>query len=1234
MHFGRAHGLGRFGLALGTIATLAAVACTPRSGSQPQAAEATTRALGTSPAEWVELGPAPILHNSNAHGIGPNGDGCSGATSTVIVHPTMPNIVYVVPTTGGVWRTTNYGDDVSSLQWKVLTDTMPSSSIGNLAMDPGNPQVLVAGTGAYTDYIDPDGGRVYVTTNGGDSWLEIQDPLLFKKTNIRQVNVHGGRILVGTENNGLFISNTNDVTKPSFAAVNSIPTNATVRSLVSAPSTPSRLFAAIPNAIANNGIYRSEDDGVTWTLLSPPAGGSTGNDEFRSVTQNPNIDTEKLAIGSDGRLYLAVAIYIDQSWVGSSDDHGANWTSIEVPKFPWADPIDIASIGPMVINGQNVVVVTSAVNFDSAHPLQHAVRLTGVSIAELNNHDFLSEPVPGQNLPNVFMITDMLTEKPILSTGQTVSGGKWQPWYSTQHEGQWDKSALGVDPTDSTALYIAGDKVQVRWTPSNKPANQIPTTQWTSIRMFDPGDGATLHDTFPHVDSLALAFDSQARLLLGCDGGVFRHNNPKGMGDWESLNTNLGTTQIHDVSIDPVSGMAFGGLQDNGTVTQMPGAGKSWIEIGGSDGNDTAACGRPDGLASDRYSQLLDVQTMDKTTGQRIGDMRHPDLCVSRAIEGGPCLSKLGDVDGYRLNADKIAINKAALALDPSPDKVHIVFAQGKAVWESMNGGEDVTVLHTLPDVQNLAGNVMNFAYGHSKSVDALWAISGNALFVRLNTGDPLARISTMPVPIQGGRDVDVVMATDDPKHAFVVTQERVFVTTDAGATTTNWKEITGDLSHQSCATTAAPRARRIYAIRYIPSTRGDRLFIGTDRGVFMAAVDNPGVWTQAGSLLPTNMAVADMDYLASGPNASSDTLVAAIYGRGVWRLPNASVLNRAPKMASFPNRNADGLCETTLSVIADASCRADVSPSGFGSGAIDPDGDSVTLSVDKSGPYPLGSTCTTLVASDTNSASAACKVNIVVVDQTPPVINNNNPLPDFTSTTCGALTLPQPVASDNCGGVLTVTSDAPASFPLGVTTVTWTATDTSGNHSPPAKQKVTVGGPPTFTQKPVDKSYTVCDVPPGIGTAKAVDVCGTSVPVTNDAPATFPVGTTTVTWTAKDSAGNVATFPQKITVAAATDLQGEHFISTVKNNACLKVTKYPAWGAYVHALIIQPQATGVGWPIPFTYTNCGTTSGSGSLPGPWQQGTTKPVSALCPTFIKLGANGAGSVALTWWGNG
>lgn len=144
---------------------------------------------------------------------------------------------------------------------------------------------------------------------------------------------------------------------------------------------------------------------------------------------------------------------------------------------------------------------------------------------------------------------------------------------------------------------------------------------------------------------------------------------------------------------------------------------------------------------------------------------------------------------------------------------------------------------------------------------------------------------------------------------------------------------------------------------------------------------------------------------------------------------------------------------------------------------------------------------------------------------------------PGKTYATILAKDLGSATASDP---MAVVTNDAPANgqYPMGITKVTWTATDASGQKST-CKQTITVKDcePPKITC-PVD--IDVCSDPgmnfatiANLGQPTASDPQGGAVTVTNNAPSSnqYPIGTTTVTWTATDAAGNKATCDQKITV-------------------------------------------------------------------------------------------------------
>jgi hypothetical protein len=307
----------------------------------------------------------------------------------------------------------------------------------------------------------------------------------------------------------------------------------------------------------------------------------------------------------------------------------------------------------------------------------------------------------------------------------------------------------------------------------------------------------------------------------------------------------------------------------------------------------------------------------------------------------------------------------------------------------------------------------------------------------------------------------------------------------------------------------------------------------------------------------------------------------------------------------------------------ADATCTAAVAPAEVNGGSSDPDGNALTFSLDPPGPFAVGSTPVTLTVTDSLGASATCTATVTVVDvgelavacPSGTVVDAgagcSAAIPDVTAgavavTSCtgsGSATLSQSplagtpadlgthivtvtatdglgnvatcettvtieenvppaivcpealtvaasascnytggigaaTATDNCSApaAIAIASNAPAVFPLGTTTVTWTATDESGNVSS-CQQQVTVAD----TTAPVitcPASLTVTAGPGNvyfgpIGTATASDNCGGTITIASDAPASFPEGVTTVTWAATDAAGLTASCQQTVTVEA-----------------------------------------------------------------------------------------------------
>ncbi|MDB4873704.1 MAG: hypothetical protein JWM41_150 [Gemmatimonadetes bacterium] len=151
----------------------------------------------------------------------------------VVLDPRNSDVAYVAAL-GHVWGATPdrgvYKTTDGGKSWKKILFRNDSTGAIELVMDPSNPDVLYAalwqaGRNPWLLISGGKGGGIFKTTDGGDHWTEI------------------------THNTGL----------PSGIIGNV--------GMTISPANPKRIWALIENE-PNGGVYRSDDAGASWTLLS------------------------------------------------------------------------------------------------------------------------------------------------------------------------------------------------------------------------------------------------------------------------------------------------------------------------------------------------------------------------------------------------------------------------------------------------------------------------------------------------------------------------------------------------------------------------------------------------------------------------------------------------------------------------------------------------------------------------------------------------------------------------------------------------------------------------------------------------------------------------------------------------------------------------------------------------------------------------------------------------------
>ncbi|MBT8335639.1 MAG: glycosyl hydrolase, partial [Gemmatimonadetes bacterium] len=208
---------------------------------------------------WRELGPAIT----------------SGRITAFAVDPRDTDVIYTASASGGAWKTVNAGTT-----WDPIFEHERTTSLGAIALDPSNPDVIWLGTGEQNSVRSSSfGDGVYRSLDGGLTWEHRG----------LESSRHVGRIVVHSDDSDVvFVAAMGSLWGPggerglyrtrdggkSWERVLAIDEHTGVVEVAMDPRDPEVLFAAtfqrerrqwsMVGGGPGSGLHRSDDGGDTW----------------------------------------------------------------------------------------------------------------------------------------------------------------------------------------------------------------------------------------------------------------------------------------------------------------------------------------------------------------------------------------------------------------------------------------------------------------------------------------------------------------------------------------------------------------------------------------------------------------------------------------------------------------------------------------------------------------------------------------------------------------------------------------------------------------------------------------------------------------------------------------------------------------------------------------------------------------------------------------------------------
>ncbi len=275
-------------------------------------------------ADWVSQGPTTTTNGGDEGITSREGNNpITGAINSFVPSASDANVLFVAGVNGGVWKTVNAKTDSPS--WLPITDdALPSLSISAVALSPVDPNLVFAGSGRLSS-LGNNGGSLFGvarSTDGGVNWTitgaNVSGNVL-RIVPLATSDAGAGPVVLVLAATGIYRSADAGAT---FTALSDPTLGTTVLTdLARDPGIPARVYAG-----GAGRIFKSENAGAAWAEVSTGTG--------FTVTAGARILLAVHSRAGNDVVYAAVINAGALTNVYRSVNQGGTWTALNVPTPP------------------------------------------------------------------------------------------------------------------------------------------------------------------------------------------------------------------------------------------------------------------------------------------------------------------------------------------------------------------------------------------------------------------------------------------------------------------------------------------------------------------------------------------------------------------------------------------------------------------------------------------------------------------------------------------------------------------------------------------------------------------------------------------------------------------------------------------------------------------------------------------------------------------------------------